>query len=68
MDTEELPEAMLREWDWRAELRRQERTVPWLARQTNRGQNTVYRYSWGSLKPSLAWLRDAARVLGKVAE
>jgi hypothetical protein len=57
-------EATLRSWDWRAELRRQERSVPWLARQTKRAENTVYRYSWGHLPAPVDWLREAARVLG----
>jgi hypothetical protein len=61
-----LTEAELRGWDWLAELKAQERTIPWLARQTSRGQGTVYLYSWGKRLPSLDWLRSAARVLGKV--
>lgn len=62
---EELQEAELRAWDWYAELKRQERAIPWLARQTNRQQNTVYKIKWGEVRPSLEWLRDVARVLGK---
>lgn len=58
-------EAELRAWDWRADLKTQERGIPWLARQTNRQQNTVYKYAWGQLRPSIEWLRDAAAVLGK---
>jgi hypothetical protein len=58
-------EAALRAWDWRAELTRQERGIPWLARHTDRSQNTVYKYAWGLLKPSVEWLESAARVLGR---
>jgi hypothetical protein len=55
----------LREWDWRADLRAQERTIPWLARKTDRAQSTVYAYAYGTVRPSLSWLEEAARVLGK---
>lgn len=55
----------LRAWDWRADLKADERTIPWLARQTNRSQNTVYLYSWGKVKPQIEWLREVARILGK---
>lgn len=59
-------EAELRAWDWRAELKAQDRSIPWLARQTDRQQNTVYKYAWGELTPKVEWLRAAARALGKV--
>lgn len=62
---EVLTDDELRAWDWRADLKAQGRGVPWLARETNRQQNTVYKYAWGKLTPSIEWLRDAARVLGK---
>jgi hypothetical protein len=62
-----LTEAELRSWDWDAELRAQERSIPWLARRTDRGQGTVYSYRSGKMSPSLDWLRSAARVLGKGA-
>ena len=66
MDTaEDLQDAELRAWDWRAELREQGRNIPWLARATNRPQNSVYTYAYGTTRPSLDWLRDVARVLGK---
>jgi hypothetical protein len=66
MDTaEDLQEAELRAWDWRAELREQGRTIPWLAAKTGRPQNSVYTYAYGTNKPTLEWLRDVARVLGK---
>lgn len=61
-------DAELRAWDWRRELIRQERSIPWLARQTHRQQNTVYRYAWGTLRPSIDWLRAAAQALGKGTE
>lgn len=65
----ELPEVTpdsvdLRAWDWRAELRSQERTLTWLARKTNRPKRTVYAYSSGQIPPPLQWLTDAARALG----
>lgn len=62
----EPTEAELRAWDWLAELHRQERSIPWLARQTDRHQHTVYQIAWGKQRASLEWLRSAARVLGKV--
>jgi hypothetical protein len=63
--SEVLPDDPLRAWDWRADLRRQERGIPWLARQTNRSQTTVYRYAYGTLPTPIGWLQDVARVLGK---
>lgn len=57
-------DADLRAWDWRAELKRQSRSVPWLARQTGRADQTVYQYSRGVTRPSIDWLRSAAAVLG----
>lgn len=64
---DDLPsEAELRAWDWLADLRAQERSLSWLARKTDRNQQTVYLYSWGKQRASLEWLRSAARVLGKV--
>lgn len=67
LDTEsarDAEEASLRGWDWRATLKAEERTIPWLARKTSRAQTTVYRYSYGTLTPPLEWLRAAARALG----
>lgn len=58
-------EAALRAWDWRADLKADERTIPWLARRTNRAQRTVYGYSRGEIVPPLEWLRSAAAVLRK---
>lgn len=57
--------ADLRAWDWRAELRAQERTMTWLARNTDRSLSALYRYLYGSLTPPETWLRDVARLLGK---
>jgi hypothetical protein len=67
MSTAELSqdEEELRAWDWRADLKAQERGIPWLARQTGRSQQTVYLYAWGRVVTPLEWLRNAARVLGK---
>lgn len=62
--TEDLQDgAALEAWDWVAELERQERSIPWLARRTGRHQNTVYRYSWGRLRAPAEWLAEARRVL-----
>jgi hypothetical protein len=52
-------------WDWQADLRDQERTIPWLARKTGKSQSAVYAYAYGRNTPPPEWLRDAARVLGK---
>lgn len=53
----------LRSWDWLAELQRQERSVMWLARKTERSSRTLYRYSDGTTTPDLEWLVDAWLVL-----
>lgn len=58
-----LDDAELRAWDWRAELRAQERSVPWLARRTGRSDGMVYKYASGALPTPIAWLRAAAVVL-----
>ena len=55
-------------WDWRAELRAQQRSIPWLARRTDRAQQTVYNYSTGRAATPFDWLRQAAIVLGVVTE
>lgn len=60
-------EAMLRSWDWRASLRREERGVPWLARKTGKAQSTVYAYAYGNSRPTLAWLRTAYDLLERQA-
>lgn len=62
---EVLTDDDLRSWDWRAELKAQERGIPWLARRTNRAQNTVYLYAWGKVTPPIEWLRSVAEVLGR---
>lgn len=56
-------EAQLRAWDWKADLRSDERSIPWLARKTGKPQRTVYAYSYGQVRAPLEWLRDAYRVL-----
>lgn len=58
-------EAELRAWDWYADLKRDERGIPWLARQTGRAQSTVFAYRYGTTPTPIEWLRDAARILGK---
>lgn len=54
----------LRAWDWLAELKRQERSIPWLARHTQRSQHSVYQYANGRQPTPLVWLEQAAIVLG----
>jgi hypothetical protein len=61
MDLMKLPADQA--WDWRAELRRQDRSLLWLARQTSAHRNTVYRYAWGKRAPSGDWLARAAAAL-----
>lgn len=65
-DPEAATLAELRAWDWRAELERQDRGMTWLARRTDRSVSAVYRYAYGTLTPPESWLRDVARILGKV--
>lgn len=59
-------EDVLRAWDWRSELKRQERTVTWLARRTERSASAVHKYASGEMYPPLAWLRQVEIVLGRV--
>ncbi len=66
-EVRQMTDAELRAWDWMADLVEQERTQAWLARKTDRSQAAVNRFARGSLAPSLAWLRSAARVLGRAA-
>jgi hypothetical protein len=58
-------DADLLAWDWRADLDRIERRIPWLARQTSTPARTVYSYAYGQRATSIAWLRKAAAVLGR---
>jgi hypothetical protein len=62
---EVLPTEDLRAWDWRADLKRDERGIPWLARQTHKSQTTVYSYAYGTRATPIAWLEEVARLLGK---
>lgn len=67
MDTpnpDELSEDELRAWDWRAALAADDRSIPWLARKTDRSDRTVYSYAYEQRRPPIAWLRSAAQVLG----
>ncbi len=66
MDLTQVPsidEAELRAWDWQAELGRQERSLAWLARRTQRSQSALYKFAKGQLTPSVGWLRQAAIAL-----
>jgi len=54
----------LASWDWRAELKHQERSIAWLARQTRRSESAVNKYAGGHLVAPVAWLKEAAIVLG----
>jgi hypothetical protein len=64
---ERFTDEELRAWDWQAALYQDDRSIPWLARQTRRHQNTVYTYSWGKRTPPIEWLRKVARILRKEA-
>ena len=66
MDTSQvLPESVLRDWDWQAELKRQGRSKAWLARATGTKPRTVYAYAYGEVRPSLDWLRTIVVTLGR---
>lgn len=54
----------LRSWDWRAELARQERDVPWLSRHSKISQRTLYRRWNGESEATHAELRAIATALG----
>jgi hypothetical protein len=58
------PPVDLVSWDWQAELKRQDRRIPWLARQTERSESAVRKYAAGVIPTPPAWLATAARVLG----
>lgn len=60
-------EAALLAWDWRAELKRQERSLEWLARRSQRSVSSVNNYSTGRMVAPVAWLRLVADVLGRAA-
>lgn len=51
-------------WDWRAELKRQERSYSWLARRTDRSESAVNKYASGRMVAPPEWLKAAAIVLG----
>jgi len=61
-------EPELRAWDWRAELKRQERSMSWLARHTQRSESAVNKYASGANPTPVAWLRHAAIALGRGSE
>lgn len=63
----EAPATMedLESWDWKAALKREERSLEWLARRTDRSTSTVNAYSAGRLTPPVSWLQAAAIVLGR---
>ena len=61
----EQAETLLREWDWKAELDRQDRSKAWLARQTQTQPRSVYAYAYGEVKAPLKWLRKVAILLGR---
>lgn len=51
-------------FDWRAELRAQERNVMWLSRRSGIGYRTLYRIVNGEQNPSDAQIVLIARALG----
>lgn len=63
LDTLDQAAHQLREWDWLADLEREERSIPWLARKTGKSQRSVYSYKYKQARPTLEWLRDAYVVL-----
>lgn len=66
--TPAAPIADLAAWDWKGELKAQERSLEWLARRTDRSLSTVNSYSQGRIVPPASWLEAAAHILGvKVA-
>lgn len=64
----EQMEAQLRAWDWRADLKADERSIPWLARKTGKPTRTIYAYAYGEIRAPLAWLREAYKVLKGLGE
>jgi hypothetical protein len=62
---QDLPadEAELRAWDWRTELREQDRTLLWLARRSEVHYQTVYRIARGEQTPTVVQLRAFSDVL-----
>jgi len=64
MTAAEDPQIPVDEWDWMAELARQERDRMWLARKMGVNYRRVYHYAAGTNKAPLDWLAAAARVLG----
>lgn len=64
-NTQLRTDAELRAWDWRADLKAEERGIPWLAKRTGRSMSAVYKYAYGVLPTPIEWLRKAAAVLGK---
>jgi len=65
-DVHQDPEPVidLRTWDWKAELKRQERSQEWLARRTDRSSSAVNGYAQGRFPTPISWLEAAAIVLG----
>jgi hypothetical protein len=57
-------EEELRAWDWRSELKRQERSMSWLARHTERSESAVNKYASRSIPTPVSWLELAAAALG----
>lgn len=64
-EVQQVSDAELRAWDWRAELKRADRSPAWLARKTAANYRAVYRYWHGELEAPIAFLRSAAAVLGR---
>lgn len=56
--------ASIARFDWRAELRAQERNVMWLSRRSGIGYRTLYRIVNGEQQPSEAQIVLIARALG----
>ena len=61
----ERAEATLRAWDWQAELRNQDRSKAWLARQLGTTPRNVYAYAYAEVTAPVAWLRKVAAILAR---
>lgn len=61
----ESTDEQLRAWDWKADLKREERSMSWLARHTQRSESAVNKYASGAIPTPIVWLRMAAAALGR---
>jgi hypothetical protein len=50
--------------DWRTALKKQGRSITWLAIATDRPRRSLYAYSQGTMRPTAEWLAAASLALG----